>query len=401
MLTLGANLLFVAILVSVLELLGWFTVARPFDAYLPSWQFHHVRKPNSILGRRDFFAVNTRTIPYFKDSDRWHFNRQGWLAKTDISTTKEPNSYRIFYVGDSFIEGNCRQEDALPQLIQKRLRRMVGKGSFQIDVVNAGTASYCPSIYYILLRHKIIDLKPDLVVVVVDMTDDYDEWKYRGGLIVDKEGNPLAAPFRNVSMGGFVDTELGAVRATIWTRLILFLHTKSYFFSMLQHLMAEHRDPATLGSDETEREFLYRRWAWCEETWDAQTSQNVDQMFDILRRLVRLCRENEIKLLLTAVPHYRQYHGDLEGRTAPSQSARPHYELERLADQMSVPYLNAYQALRPAVEGSEIGRYYYAHDIHFTGAGNRLWAEKHVQFLADPSTNLLHEDLYQAVGADD
>ncbi len=64
----------------------------------------------------------------------------------------------------------------------------------RFEVINTGTASYSPVIYYILLRHYLLPYEPDLVVLAVDMTDDYDDHVYRESLIRDSGGNPWAAP---------------------------------------------------------------------------------------------------------------------------------------------------------------------------------------------------------------
>jgi DNA segregation ATPase FtsK/SpoIIIE-like protein len=45
-----------------------------------------------------------------------------------------------------------------------------------------------------------------MMVDSVDMTDDYDDWKYSETAILDHEGNPVAVPQRNLYTSAFIDT---------------------------------------------------------------------------------------------------------------------------------------------------------------------------------------------------
>ena len=393
--TVLANMLVLGVIWGGLEFACWSVAVRPFDSFLPSWRFNHVRKPNSTIGPRKFFSANGKMIRYFNESDRWHFNNQGWLGEEDVSPYKEPGVYRIFYLGDSFVEGHTVPEYTLPRLVGEKLAARFGAAGVKLELINAATSSYSPTLHYLLLRYKILGLAPDMVVINIDMTDDFDEWKYRSRLIVDDEGNPEAVPFRDVVMAGYMDTEFGAVRASFWTRVMLFLHTRSYVFNVLQHLMADWEHPADQESPSEQTDLLYRRWAWCEREWDSTTAENVERMFDVLRKVAKLCEENHVKLALASVAHYTQFHGDKQGKEPPSHSSRPHEALEQLAEELSVPFLNARQALSPAVSGTPVDRYYYPDDIHFNERGNELWAEAHMEFLLEPGHELLPRALYE------
>ena len=109
-----------------------------------------------------------------------------------------------------------------------------------------------------LIRYKILDYAPDLIVLVVDMTDDFDDWKYRQTALYDADGNPKAVPPRNAYLSEYVDTESGPVEATFWTRAQLFLYRHSYFYAYL----LSRREPTT-GSRRQPVADAYPRWAWC------------------------------------------------------------------------------------------------------------------------------------------
>lgn len=387
-----ANTLLLLFTVGVLEFFGWFYAERPFKSFIPSWRFNHLRKPNTVLNSREFFSSAPGLAQRFPGAT-WSYNNQGWLHPYDVDERKPPNTYRIFYLGDSFTEGTCPPDGNVPSVVGRRLAEMTRGGDLRFEVINTGIPSFAPTIYYIMARYKALDFDPDLMVVNVDMTDDYDEWKYRPITVVDDEGNPMAVPMRDIFSDPYIDTERGAVRATWWMRTQLYLYTKSYFFNFMLYWYAEYRDPEL--PDNTE-DLLYPRWEWCKEEWDERVQRNVDYLLDKLRRLAELCRRNNIKLMLNAVPYYAHYHSELDGTGEPRYSARPHRELEKFAREEGIAYLNSYEALKPSVEGTPVERYYVRGDIHFNEAGYRLWADAHVRFLTDPANALLPESAYAA-----
>ncbi len=74
-----------------------------------------------------------------KDS-QW---REMCLAK------KGDGIYRIAYLGDSFTEGTCSEVDSVLAIVERSLR---AQGFKSVEVINAGTPSYAPTLYYLLLK---------------------------------------------------------------------------------------------------------------------------------------------------------------------------------------------------------------------------------------------------------
>jgi len=386
--TAAARILFAAVLILGLETWGWLHVDRPFDSFVPSWRFHHIRKPNSSQTARSFFAFNPAMISRFPASARWEFNEHGWLHDKGFPVRKATDTYRIFYLGDSFTEGHTLSEDSMPAVVRRQLASRFHNDGVQLEVINAGIVGCSPALYYIQTRYKIMDVEPDLLVVNIDMTDDLEEWSYRERMIEDEEGNPLALPFLWSYLASEYDDAAGVFRATWATRAILLLHSRSYFFNYLLYIRAVSED-AGGEANQVPETALYERWAWCREEWDERTEQTVSAMFEMIERLVIYCRRRGVKVMLTGVPHYRQYHADKEGLEPPDQSDRPHRELEKLAANLGVPYLNSHQTLKSHIEGRRQSTHYFDGDIHFNAAGNRLWGREQVSFLVDPANGLL------------
>jgi len=331
----AVNLVTLALLVAATEYLSSFFTNRPGENLVPDYRLNHRWKPNLQWVHDEWAELN----PDFSQAYIHLYNSQGWLSPHDISLKKKPNTYRIFYVGDSFTEGTCPMEMAVPSIVERSLNEMTKGKKLSFEVINTGTASYSPTLFYILVRYVLMDYQPDLIVVNVDMTDDYDDWKYSHTLIVDEQGNPYAAPQRDIFASDFIATERGTVRATWWSKARLILFKYSYTYRLAQILKAKYFSPtrdnpaAALFDDNY---YSYPLWSWCKEDWDAVTTKNVRNSLDILRRLALFCRKNNVKLMLTSVPHYWQYAGNQVGSGKPLFSSRPHYEMQKMAKEESV-----------------------------------------------------------------
>ncbi len=67
----------------------------------------------------------------------------------DVSRQKGDGIYRIAYLGDSFTEGTCSEVDSVLAIVERSLRAL---GFKSVEVINAGTPSYAPTLYYLLLK---------------------------------------------------------------------------------------------------------------------------------------------------------------------------------------------------------------------------------------------------------
>lgn len=389
------NIFITLLLLLILEAIASFYVTRPGDNSNVHYQLNHTWKPNAKAVHREWIAKN----PDFPEPYTHYYNSQGWLEKYDIKKEKPSSTYRIFYVGDSFTEGTAPMEQSVPSIVEKRLNSMATGRDINFEVINTGTGSYAPTIYYILTRYYIADFSPDLVVINVDMTDDFDDWKYGKTLIRDDEGNPLYAVPRNIYNAAFIDMEEAAVKATPLRKAQLFLVQHSYIYNFIIDMKKKWGGKGELKNKpaikETHKKGYYPRWSWCKTNWNRQTVKNVKNTLDILRRLLVFCRENNIKVMLTSVPHYWQYSGNYTGGGKPIWSDRPHRVIENLAREEGVPYLNSFEKLKPFIRGTLPGKYYYNGDPHFNPRGYAIWAQTHIDFLADPENKILPQAFFR------
>jgi len=282
---------------------------------------------------------------------------------------------------------------------QQRLNEFSKGMNLKFEVINTGTSSYSPTLIYLLLRHVVVQYSPDLIIINVDMTDDFDDWKYRQTLIFDEDGDPFAAPPRDLFTSNYIDTKHGTVKMTRWNKLSLFLiqnsHTFNLFLKIKNNLAQATKGPPEISLTENQINMFYQRWSWCKRDWDELTVRNVTYILEFLRRNALFSKKRNIKVMFTAVPHYPQYNGKIDGGGTPAWSSRPHYEIAKLAKEIEVPYLNSFEELKPFIQGTAQSTYYYVGDMHFNPRGYKIWANSHVEFLMNSDHSLLPRKFYQ------
>jgi lysophospholipase L1-like esterase len=386
----AVNIIVLILLIAGIEFASSFFADKVGSNLLTVYRLNHTWKPNSERVHDEWLKDN----PEFPEPYTHVYNRQGWIEDYDIEPAKPPNTYRIFYLGDSFTEGTLPMGQSIPSVVEQKLNELAQGKDIQFEVINTGTTSYSPTIFYVLTRYVLMDYAPDLIVVNVDMTDDFDDWKYAETLIRDNEGNPWAVPHRSVYKAPFIDTAEGVVKADTWIKLQLFLIEHSYTYNLIREYVAPQNanaDPVAQIDDPQ----VYQRWAWCQKEWDESTVENVNHTLDLLQRLATFAHENDVKIMFTSVPHYWQYAGNEDGSGEPRWSSRPHDEIAMVAAGIGVPYLNAYEKLVPIITGTPQTDFYYKGDMHFNPRGYSIWAQIHVEFLAAEENHLLPDDFYE------
>jgi hypothetical protein len=127
--------------------------------------YHHGILPNQVS--EDIYGPFR--APYFSNSLGF---RDGKVRDVPM-VSDEP---RILFIGDSFTEaGPIPWQKTFVGLVAEALSKK------QIEVLNAGVASYCPEIMAAKIRYYLKDqgLRVDRVVVFIDISDVKDELFYR------------------------------------------------------------------------------------------------------------------------------------------------------------------------------------------------------------------------------
>lgn len=397
--TLLRNVLFTILIVFAffvcLELLargviGMFPSMRPDQIMLPTLQDGPIVSDN-ILNHKWVASLRTsiseRGIKY-----NFFTNAQSWVENYDIQIEKDPNVYRIFYVGDSNVQGVVPYGKNMVELVEKQLNDIYAVQGTKIEVINTGTSSYSIILYYLLIKEQILKYSPDLVIINVDMSDVPNDLIYRKRIITDTLGNPIAVPpFQLAEKERYVMTPHGILELQPWHQWQLVLYKRLAFYQLMSGLLK----PASRALFNNEHGLMYaEQWltwhnpsvddsaAWLKHEWTDAIRGNVAYSMNILGKTIDLLRRNDVKALITGVPWYPQYTG--------SWSAKPHTILGNVAKGHAISYLNSYDALKDSIVGSPVAEYYWKTDpTHFNEKGNEHWARVQLEFLLKNRKTLL------------
>jgi lysophospholipase L1-like esterase len=124
-------------------------------------------------------------------------NSQGF-REVEFSTEKPSSVFRIICLGDSWTFGaNVDQEDAYPQRLGALLRREFPEADF--EVFNLGVLGYSSYQGLELLRRKVLDIEPDLVVIGFGMNDaSVAGYRDKDMALYDKRSNAVVKKARHV-----------------------------------------------------------------------------------------------------------------------------------------------------------------------------------------------------------
>lgn len=104
-----------------------------------------------------------------------------------VEPESEPGAgtYRILMLGDDLLfGGSVSQDRTVPARVQQFLSK---KTSRTLEVINGGVPGYCPLLSLLQYEHQLKSLKPNLVILHVDMSDPDDDRVYRSLLKKDKD----------------------------------------------------------------------------------------------------------------------------------------------------------------------------------------------------------------------
>jgi lysophospholipase L1-like esterase len=319
---------------------------------------NHVWIPGQLRVVRDFEKAG---IPPFTRK----VNSQGFIMEREVSPQKDEGTYRVAYLGDSFTEGTCPEGDSVPAIVERSLRV---PGYNNVEVMNGGTASYAPTLYFLLLKTKLLAYHPDLVVVNVDMTDVFDDSLYGATLKTDEKGDPVACPPGHPLLRTHRRTARGLEELSATQRVLLWLSRRFDGVKLVVQAMSRSGSEYRGNHNEVPPAF-----AWCGTVRSPETQDDVRRSMGMLTRVIRLAKANGIKIGITAVPHLEQLQG--------KWSLQPMNDIAAVCARENVPFLNPVDAFKQKLGSTPAQEVYIPGDMHFNSKGYRMWAEIQVEFL--------------------
>jgi hypothetical protein len=124
-------------------------------------------------------------------------NNRGMRGPADYIYEKPEGVFRIAVLGDSFTFGvGVASEETASAVLEKLLNAQAGS-SKTYQVYNFGVNSYSPILEYIYIKKEIVKYKPDLVILMLDISDPYDDYIYEPHIVCGPDGDIIGCdPFK-------------------------------------------------------------------------------------------------------------------------------------------------------------------------------------------------------------
>ena len=312
--------------------------------------FHHGLKPNS----QAIDSYGPLSAPYFSNS----------LGLRDEKIRDVPlrtDHPRILFIGDSFTEGGpIPWEKTFVGIVAARLK------SKNVEVLNAGVASYSPTLIKIKLRHLLSDqgLKVDRVVVCIDISDIKDELYYEEG----PDGKARQVPY-----GPFRD-QADRLRRIDEICGWLETHVENNFVilgAVVRNLRLQWRKHGDKTGVTAYDEIPLWAYGWPDyqgpygkyvEKGLAKAKQNMSEIAEFLR-------SQKTRLTVVVYPWPQQVRvGKLESRAVT--------EWRNWCRENGADFIDLFPEILGQGTAEEVlAKYYIRNDAHWNEAGNRLVGE--------------------------
>ena len=318
----------------------------------PSRLFHHALKP--MTSREDHFGPLT---------SMYHVNSLGMRdASCHEIPLKSPRP-RILIVGDSFVEGiGVSWEESFVG------RLAVALDKRGVEVLNAGVASYAPTIYDTWVTHLIRDqgLEVDQVLVFIDISDIKDEHYYHR----QEDGSIRYEAFGPVRAAA--DKMARAEYALDWVET----HVEGNFVilgALVRNLrLAWLKSPWAPWYVRAEDEIPQWGYDWGEYRgpYEPYVEEGLGKAKVSMDRLAEFLRQKKIPLTVVVYPWPAQIR---RGR----EDSRVVTEWKDWAAKQGTGFLSLFPLfLRAGPAGEVIRKYHHPGDPHWNAEGNALVARE-------------------------
>jgi len=271
-------------------------------------------------------------------------NSKGWKALREPATPKPSNRFRVFVMGDSFVEGQNDDHDTMPAQLERELTQYFKNLDTEVEVFNLGVSSYSTIIYLVMLRDLVLDMEPDLVIVNVDHTDIVDDWIYQSMARYDSDGVP-------VGIGTLGKTSLRSE-----------LHS-------------------------------FKPDVWIYDEPNADIDKQITKSMGYLAETIRRCQDKDVPVVISLTA--TMLHVFPSAPRAPdrlkTRLTLKSYEIVRkTTEDNNALYFDAYASLKQRFSADPAARFINdGQNNHYSHAGNKDWAEALAAYLIGNENQLL------------
>lgn len=270
------------------------------------------------------------------------------LRNPPVQLEKPPGAHRILALGDSHTFGFAvENRETWPQLLQDRISLSTAKATGQIEVINAGIEGLSLAQEVQFLRERLLQLKPDVVVLAYYWND----MPMDGGPFDPLDGDPVPPSKAPVADQGEERATGALQRIGDYTRRAL--KGSHLFYSVVQRI--PYLQLVVFPADETR---------WKRALLEGRTSKRIEASWSSVERglaeLHDLGEQEEFQLLVLAIPLFEQ----MVSRSPSLESYQA--QLSRICKRHGIRFLDPLEAIR-ALNPS-----YPKHFIPFDGHPNGL-----------------------------
>ena len=368
--------MFVFFIFLIIDFLGTFAFNR---LYPKDWK----ERVHEKLGVQDSIISHTfkPNGEYYSKSYNVFTNSLGFkdyaIREIDLNRDK-----RLLIMGDSFTEGVWLSwENTFPGMIADSLIK------FDIEVLNAGVASYSPFIHWKKLKYLVEDLgfKLNNLVIFIDISDLSNEISYRkkytkhsAFLPEDlKKDNDQAINLSNDIKKGFKVTIVTILKYNF----IFFYNLFDFFFDLIRYSSIHETSlikkinnvPWWLDKNHFESNWPLKT----EKTWQKKIDYGQSLMEESIDNIIKICNRENINLTVAVYPWpnsilFNDFNSDHIKKW------------ELYSKKKNVRFLNLY----PSFFNQKMSNYernqiiysnYIERDFHFNKKGHRKIANEYIK----------------------
>ena len=292
------------------------------------------------------------------------FNKDGF-RDTDHNISKTSDIGRIMVLGDSYTAGTSIAEDKIFTSIFSKKLNDNPDDKYKFEVMNVAVAAWSTDQQYIYLGNEGLKYKPDYVILMMAPNDIRESYG-KGFFKIDKSGNL---------------TRGNPVHLPAITRFLWYLSCRVCTFQAFQYILGTNYGsfkniseyfPYTLNIDDA---IFNDNHVFLEKEPDEV--KNAKKLFiKLLSGIQLICKDNNIKLILTMIPTKMEFDGTLDNKIY--DPGKVSELAANIAQRREIPYLNLYEILKENPHPLDI---YISWEYHLNEKGHYFVASELYYFF--------------------
>jgi hypothetical protein len=247
-------------------------------------------------------------------------NSEG-LKTGEFPAIKPKNTIRIFCMGDSIVEGStcASNEDSYPNLLED----MLNKYSYNVryEVFNCGISDYGIRQEYLLLRHRLLKYRPDIVILGYYLNDGKTFLRQKNTFLAFSSNKTLKNSALYYGLEKLVMKYMIKIQYKFWEKNRFMW--KDLYFKKSWRTNKKHVDTLIGMAD--------RDWgiAW--------TQNGKKEVFDYLRKFLDLSKKNNFQFVILCLPVEMQVYA---AGAEKLDLFKPQKDIQLFCDENAIPFIN-------------------------------------------------------------